>query len=69
MPVDELQGKGIVIEPITGLPMNVGKYGTGHGGIDGSETIEGFRKESAVAAAPGESETDWDAVKKSNTIY
>ncbi len=30
---------GSVIEPITGLPMNVGKYGTGTGGTDGSRAI------------------------------
>lgn len=31
-----------VIEPVTGLPMNVGKYGTGTGGIDGLPTKSQF---------------------------
>ncbi|KAK4940748.1 hypothetical protein LTR66_014883, partial [Elasticomyces elasticus] len=35
---------GIVIEPHTGLPMNVGKYGSGHGGVDGSRTVEGYHE-------------------------
>lgn len=37
-------GDGIVIEPHTGLPMNVGKYGTGHGGTDGSNTVPGYHE-------------------------
>lgn len=35
---------GIVTEPHTGLPMNVGKYGTGHGGTDGSSNITGYHQ-------------------------
>lgn len=66
MPVDEAQGKGIVIEPHTGLPMNVGKYGTGRGGIDQTETIEGFHHD---PVKPGEVETDWEAIRKANTPY
>ena len=33
---------GIVTEPHTGLPMNVGKYGGGAGGTDGGEHIAGY---------------------------
>jgi hypothetical protein len=33
---------GIVTEPHTGLPMNVGKYGSGAGGTDGGEHIAGY---------------------------
>ncbi|OQN96029.1 hypothetical protein B0A48_18020 [Cryoendolithus antarcticus] len=33
---------GMVTEPHTGLPMNVGKYGDGHGGTDGSSTVRGL---------------------------
>jgi hypothetical protein len=35
---------GTVIEPHTGLPMNVGKYGDGHGGTDGNPTIHGLHQ-------------------------
>ncbi|KAK4550423.1 hypothetical protein LTR36_000001, partial [Oleoguttula mirabilis] len=36
---------GVVIEPHTGLPMNVGKHGTyGGGGTDGAKTIEGYHE-------------------------
>ena len=35
------QGDGLVTEPTTGLPMNVGKYGHGAGGTDGNEAIAG----------------------------
>jgi hypothetical protein len=33
---------GIVTEPHTGLPMNVGKYGSGAGGTDGGQHIAGY---------------------------
>lgn len=52
-----------VTEPHTGLPMNIEKYGTdGRGGTDGSRTVEGYHE------APG-TQTDWDAIKKGNTLY
>jgi hypothetical protein len=35
------EGDGMVTEPTTGLPMNVGKYGYGSGGTDGNEAIAG----------------------------
>lgn len=35
---------GIVTEPRTGLPMNVGKYGSGAGGTDGASQIHGYRQ-------------------------
>ncbi|KAF2143391.1 uncharacterized protein K452DRAFT_317541 [Aplosporella prunicola CBS 121167] len=41
---------GIVIEPRTGLPMNVGKYGTGVGGTDSNPTIHGYHGETTGAA-------------------
>lgn len=34
--------QGIVTEPHTGLPMNVGKYGSGAGGTDGAQQIHGY---------------------------
>ncbi|KAM0713834.1 hypothetical protein Q7P37_010796 [Cladosporium fusiforme] len=36
---------GIVTEKNTGLPMNVGKYGSGAGGTDGGEHIHGYQGE------------------------
>lgn len=42
-PVGEPGQDRTVIEPHTGLPMNVGRYGDGHGGTDGSPTIHGYR--------------------------
>ncbi|KAK6438623.1 hypothetical protein LTR95_005178 [Oleoguttula sp. CCFEE 5521] len=44
---------GIVREPHTGLPMNVGKYGDGHGGTDGSSTVRGFENEGGAGAGTG----------------
>ena len=72
---------GIVIEPHTGLPMNVGKYGSGHGGTDGSEPIEGYHQggqghNASIGTAhghpPGEEGAvgpDWEAIRKANTPY
>jgi hypothetical protein len=63
-----------VIEPHTGLPMNVGKYGDGHGGTDGNRTIHGVHEHggqagmSGAGTAPGAG-TDWSAVKKADTPY
>ncbi|KXT07204.1 hypothetical protein AC578_2320 [Pseudocercospora eumusae] len=36
--------EGTVIEPSSGLPANVGKYGDGHGGTDGAPQIEGYHE-------------------------
>lgn len=55
-----------VTEPHTGLPMNVGAYGDGRGGTDGSATIHGYHD------VPGGNQggvTDWEAVRKANTPY
>ncbi|KAF7197999.1 hypothetical protein HII31_00713 [Pseudocercospora fuligena] len=44
--------EGTVIDRSTGLPMNVGKYGDGHGGTDGAPQIEGYHEtDSAVRNA------------------
>lgn len=37
------QDDGKVVDPHTGLPMNVDKYGSGAGGTDGSQQIEGYQ--------------------------
>ncbi|KAI7208377.1 hypothetical protein KC343_g9585 [Hortaea werneckii] len=39
------QDDGKVVDPHTGLPMNVDKYGSGAGGTDGSQQIEGYHGE------------------------
>lgn len=39
------EGDGMVTEPTTGLPMNVGKYGYGTGGTDANEAIAGHYKQ------------------------
>ena len=38
-----------VIEPHTGLPMNVGKYGDGHGGTDANPTVHGLHQHGSGA--------------------
>lgn len=43
---------GIVTEPTTGLPMNVGKYGTGTGGTDGNQAIAGHYADHPVGSDP-----------------
>jgi hypothetical protein len=35
------EGDGMVTEPTTGLPMNIGKYGVGSGGTDANPAIAG----------------------------
>lgn len=56
---------GRVVDPHTGLPMNVAKYGSGQGGTDAAPQIPGFHETSGSGAAG----PDWDAIKKSNTPY
>ncbi|KAF2497279.1 hypothetical protein BU16DRAFT_538372 [Lophium mytilinum] len=56
--------QGVVTEPHTGLPMNVGKYGDGAGGTDGNTNIAG-----ATAHQGGERGADWEGIKKANTPY
>ncbi|KAF2641928.1 hypothetical protein P280DRAFT_516939 [Massarina eburnea CBS 473.64] len=67
---------GTVIEPHTGLPMNVEKYGDGRGGTDGSRTVEGYHQlpgmqggEHASGQARQGGVTDWEHIRKSNTPY
>ena len=68
------ENEGRVVEPHTGLPVNVGKYRDGHGGTDGNPAIEGFHQH-AQAAHPevgstgNEAGTDWQAIKKANAPY
>ncbi|KAK1068028.1 hypothetical protein LTR12_000714 [Friedmanniomyces endolithicus] len=54
---------GIRTHTITGLPMNVGKYGDGHGGTDAAPQIPGAHPTNPNAAA------DWEDIKSKNTAY
>ncbi|KAF2828081.1 hypothetical protein CC86DRAFT_203925 [Ophiobolus disseminans] len=40
-PISEIPAQTRVIEPHTGLPMNIGRYGDGRGGTDGNTNIHG----------------------------
>ncbi|KAI4913232.1 uncharacterized protein J4E92_009855 [Alternaria infectoria] len=66
-PVSDLDRDNTVTEPHTGLPMNTGRFGTGAGGTDGNPAIHGLHEHSGPA--PGQSTTDWEAIKKGNTPY
>ncbi|KAL6707535.1 hypothetical protein ACN47E_004105 [Coniothyrium glycines] len=79
-PADDLLKDHTVIEPRTGLPMNVGRYGEGAGGTDGNTAIHGVQQHHGAAGttgtglagstgAPGETRTDWDGVRKADTPY
>jgi len=68
------ENEGRVVEPHTGLPINVGKYGDGHGGTDGNPAIEGFHEHAQVAhpevgSTENEAGTDWQAIKEANVPY
>ncbi|KAK0857781.1 hypothetical protein LTS02_010101 [Friedmanniomyces endolithicus] len=54
---------GIETHPITGLPMNTGKYGDGHGGTDAAPQIPGAHATNPNVAA------DWEDIKSKNTPY
>ena len=63
-----------MIEPRTGLPMNVGRYGDGAGGIDGGPIGHHQHESVPGQVLPGtadleHSTTDWADVKKKDTIY
>jgi hypothetical protein len=71
-----------VIEPHTGLPMNVGRFGDGHGGTDANPTVHGHHEHGvgSVTREPGMggvtgttgttgSTTNWEAIKKADTPY
>jgi len=68
---------GIKIEPHTGLPMNVGKYGEGAGGTDAAPQIPGYHRHEeggeGVGVVGGEGEgargADWEGIRKANTPY
>ena len=68
------ENEGRVVEPHTGLPVNVGKYRDGHGGTDGNPAIEGFHRHTQAAhpeagSTENEAGTDWQAIKKANVPY
>lgn len=66
-PTSDFTHNSTVLEPHTGLPMNTQQYGTGAGGTDGNRTIHGQHEHSG--AMPGQSVTNWEAVRKANTPY
>jgi hypothetical protein len=76
-PISDLSHDRTVIEPHTGLPMNVGRYGDGKGGTDGNAAIGAGHvhgENLAERAMPGHadpthSSTDWETIKKNDTIY
>jgi len=73
-PVSDLAKDHTVIEPRTGLPMNVGRYGDGAGGTDGGPIGHHQHESVPGKVLPGtadleHSTTDWADVKKKDTIY
>ena len=73
-PVSDLAKDHTVIEPRTGLPMNVGRYGDGAGGTDGGPIGHHHHESVPGQVLPGtadleHSTTDWADVKKKDTIY
>ncbi|KAI8932830.1 hypothetical protein NX059_010313 [Plenodomus lindquistii] len=58
-PISEVAHSHTVIEPHTGLPMNVGKFGSGTGGTDGNPAIHGQHEHGTAgglghSGAPGQ---------------
>jgi len=75
-PASDLEKDNTVIEPRTGLPMNVGRYGEGAGGTDGNTAIHGLESPpNTVTGQPGvtgdvsQTGTNWEAIRKANTPY
>lgn len=63
-----------MIEPRTGLPMNVGRYGDGAGGTDGGPIGHHHHETVPGHIQPGTADTEhattnWEDVAKKNTIY
>lgn len=73
-PVEDLAKDRVVIEPRTGLPMNVGRYGDGAGGTDGGPIGHHHHESVPGQIQPGTADTEhattnWEDVAKKNTIY
>ncbi|KAF9695509.1 hypothetical protein EKO04_006348 [Ascochyta lentis] len=73
-PVSDLGQDRTVIEPRTGLPMNVGRYGDGAGGTDGGPAAHHHHGSVPGQVQPGTADTqhastNWEDVAKKNTIY
>jgi hypothetical protein len=62
---DVVGGHHTVTEPHTGLPMNVERYGDGRGGTDANANIAGQHG----VPGQGQSTTNWDAIKKGDTVF
>ncbi|KAF1830428.1 hypothetical protein BDW02DRAFT_633634 [Decorospora gaudefroyi] len=63
-PASDLEHNTSVTDPHTGLPMNT-RYGTGAGGTDGNPAIHGQHTHPGA----GQSTTDWEAIRKGDTLY
>lgn len=73
-PVEDLAKDRVVIEPRTGLPMNVGRYGDGAGGTDGGPIAHHHHETVPGQVQPGNADTehattDWQDMAKKNTPY
>jgi len=70
-PINEIPENNKVIEPHTGLPMNVGRYGDGAGGTDANPTIVGHHAVPGYDEnlATGRGTTNWEAIRKGDTTY
>ncbi|KAJ4331635.1 hypothetical protein N0V95_009847 [Ascochyta clinopodiicola] len=73
-PVEDLAKDRTVIEPRTGLPMNVGRYGDGAGGTDGGPIGHHHHEAVPGQVQPGTADTqhattNWEEIAKKNTIY
>ncbi|KAH7081033.1 hypothetical protein FB567DRAFT_532330 [Paraphoma chrysanthemicola] len=67
-PLSSIPHNDVKIEPHTGLPMNVGRYGDGAGGTDANPTVEGHHAVPGGQGGVGAG-TDWSDVKKKDTLY
>lgn len=66
-PDQSVVSEGKVIEPHTGLPMDISKdHTSGAGGTDAAQQIEGYHE---LNAAEGAGQTDWEKIKKGNSLY
>lgn len=66
-PDQSVVSEGKVIEPHTGLPMDITKdHTSGAGGTDAAQQIEGYHE---LDATEGAGQTDWERIKKGNSLY
>ena len=66
-PTSDFTQNSTVLEPHTDLPMNAQQYGTGARGTEGNRAIHGQHEHPGTM--PGQSVTNWEAVRKADTPY